>query len=64
MLTCIRLSSALADDCTAPYMSMKRPSFSGLPSRISYGQTFTLKVALPTGTAASAVSVSLMDLCA
>lgn len=35
---------------TAPYSSMTRPTFSGLPSRIAYGQQFTVSVTLPTGT--------------
>jgi len=30
-----------------PYMSMKRPSYTGKPTQIGYGQKFTLKIANP-----------------
>ena len=45
-----------------PYLSMPRPTFSGLPGRLNYGNDVALSVALPSGTTAAQVSVSLMDL--
>ncbi|GAA5854744.1 hypothetical protein JCM9279_007012 [Rhodotorula babjevae] len=43
-----------------PYMSMKRPSFSGQPAKIGYKKTFVLKVSLPSGT--KQVQAFIMDL--
>jgi hypothetical protein len=43
-----------------PYMTLPRPTFSGTPTLVGYGQQFALNVTLPAGTAA--VTVSLMDL--
>jgi len=42
-----------------PYMRAKRPTYSGLPSNIFYGQNFNLNVKLPSS---GKVTVALMDL--
>ena len=41
---------------------MPRPAFIGLPGKVDFGSHFALTVALPAKTAASQVSVSMMDL--
>ncbi|GAA5973363.1 hypothetical protein JCM11641_003093 [Rhodosporidiobolus odoratus] len=33
-----------------PYMSLSRPSFSGLPANLLYGKSYTLTVSVPSGT--------------
>ena len=45
-----------------PYISMPRPTVSGMPAQVNFASQFALTVALPSGTSASQVSVSLMDL--
>ncbi|KAK0445993.1 glyoxal oxidase N-terminus-domain-containing protein [Desarmillaria tabescens] len=43
-----------------PYMAEPRPTYTGLPATVNYGEEFTLNVNLPSS--ATNVSVSLMDL--
>ncbi|KAK0457544.1 glyoxal oxidase N-terminus-domain-containing protein [Desarmillaria tabescens] len=43
-----------------PYMARPRPTYTGLPATVNYGEEFTLNVNLPSS--ATNVSVSLMDL--
>ncbi|KAF8578124.1 copper radical oxidase [Ramaria rubella] len=45
---------------TPSYLERPRPTYTGLPSIIGFGTTFTLEVTLPSS--ASSVRVSLMDL--
>ncbi|KZS88395.1 hypothetical protein SISNIDRAFT_552644 [Sistotremastrum niveocremeum HHB9708] len=44
-----------------PYMTMSRPSLTGTPSRLDYGQSFTVQLTLPAQADTKTLKVSLMD---
>lgn len=45
-----------------PYLAKPRPSYTGLPTQFTYGDSFTLNVTLPAATATATVQAVLMDL--
>jgi len=50
------------ENLSPPYMTQTRPSFkSGVPAKMAYGKTTTVKVKWPTGTRTTDISIVLMD---
>ena len=45
-----------------PYLNSARPAFAKFPTKIAYGQTYSMDITLPAGADASKVTAVLMDL--